>query len=105
MALNAGSTVPGKTNWSAYGKQGIYVDIDTSGAGFPGTPLYFASIAGDSNHWATVGASAIYNATATGFRVYIRWVDGGELDPEYANKRKWHIHWHGVSNHFIHEEG
>lgn len=103
MSIDAGTTIPGKTNWIAYGKNGIYVDIDTSGAGFHGTPLYFPSIGGTGNQWATSGSNAVYNSSPTGFRVYIRWLDGAPLTPEFANQREWHIQWHAVSGHMIHE--
>ena len=92
----AGRTKPGSTDWKQYRTgNGIYVDVDTTSGRFAGTPVYTTSIYGDSHHWATVGASSIYKASATMFRVYIRWVDGSPLTPETANNFKWHINWVG----------
>ena len=104
MSLNSGLTVPGNTNWQADGKKGIYVDVDTSGAGYAHAPLYFTSIGGKSNHWAVSGSNAVYNATSDGFRIYLRWVDGSDLTPEFANQREWHIKWHGATDYMIHED-
>jgi hypothetical protein len=73
MSLQSGSTVPGTTPRKQYGKSGIYVDVDTSGAGFRVTPPYFTSLGGNSNHWSTSGSNAVYNATPNGFRIYLRW--------------------------------
>ena len=93
----AGKTTPGKTNWQPYqSDKGIYVDIDTSSGRFSGIPVYTASIGGNSRHWATIGVTAIYNPSATKFRVYIRWADGSPLTPETANELQWHINWIGT---------
>ena len=95
--FGSGSTPPGSTNWQPYGNNtGIYLDIDTSGCGFNSTPRYFTSIGGRSNHWSTTGATSIYNATPTKFRVYVRRSNGATLTPAYANARKWHINWFAV---------
>ena len=95
--MGNGSTVPGATSWQPYGSNsGVYVDIDTSGCGFSSTPRYFTSIGGRSGHWATTGATSIYNPTPTKFRIYIRWANGGSLTPASANGRKWHINWFAV---------
>ena len=53
-----------------------YLDVDTSAGKFTSTPRYFTTLGGNSSHWATTGATSIYNATPTGFRVYVRWSDG-----------------------------
>ncbi len=59
------------------------------------------SIGGTSSHWATVGATSVYPIpsstvpTATGFRIYIRWVDNSPLTPAQANGFGWHINWIG----------
>ncbi len=92
MKLATGSTPAGSTNWVKYSANGIYVDVDTSSAGFSSTPQYITSLGGNSNHWTTTGASSIYNAAASGFRIYI-YKAGVDLTPEYANERNWHINW------------
>jgi hypothetical protein len=100
IKIGSGRTTPGSTAWQKYpppsGTTGIFVDVDTSAAGFSGTPLYYTSIGGNSSHWATTGATSIYQPTATGFRVYVRWADGASLTPAQANGYQWHINWLGM---------
>jgi hypothetical protein len=43
----SGRTTPGATNWQAERSTTIYVDVDTSAAGFTTTPVYVTSIGGD----------------------------------------------------------
>jgi hypothetical protein len=92
----SGSTVPGATNWMAYTSNSIYVDVNTSAAGFNETPLYFTSLGGRSSHFDALGVSAIYSATATGFRIYLKSQSGVALTPTYANSREWYIQWLAV---------
>lgn len=94
--IGAGSTPAGSTNWVIYSDSGIYVDVNTSSAGFTGTPLYITSLHGISSHWNTTGASSVYLPTSTGFRIYIRWADGSALIPATANSNGWHIQWVGI---------
>lgn len=99
MKIEAGSTTPGATNWKPYvGTFGIYLDVDTSAAGFTSTPIYITSLGGASYHWMTTGATSIYNATPTGFRVYLRptYSDGRKINPNFANEKLWHIQWIGM---------
>jgi hypothetical protein len=91
--IASGKTQPGATNWQVYNADGIYVDVDTTAAQFTKTPVYVTSIGGDSEHWKTTGASSVYSATEKGFRIYIRWANGGALTPAQANSSKWHINW------------
>jgi len=98
LKIASGRTTPGSTPWEQYngGTPGIYVDVNTSSGGFTGTPLYFTSIGGNSNHWATTGATSIYLPTATGFRVYVRYANSGAITPDQANSLQWHINWLGI---------
>lgn len=91
--MGAGRTTPGATNWQPYGTNGIYLDVDTSSAGFTTTPVYVTSIGGDGWHWLTTGATSIYQASPTSFRVYVRFSDGSSLTPAQANGLRWHINW------------
>jgi hypothetical protein len=98
--IGYGSTVPGATAWRAYNKNSLLVDIDTSAAGFTTTPLYFTSLGGRSRHWEAQGGSAIYQATATGFRIYIQPTNresSTPYTPEKANELQWHVQWFGVA--------
>ncbi len=93
--IASGRTQPGATNWQKSNDY-VYVDVDTSAAGFAKTPVYVTSIGGDSQHYGTTGASSVYSATATGFRIFIRWDKGFKdtaITPEEANGYKWHINW------------
>jgi hypothetical protein len=92
-----GSTPVGNTAWQQYpGGEGIFVDVDTSSAGFTTTPIYITSLGGNRGHWGTTGATSIYEPTPTGFRVYVRWSTGGPLTPTDANDVEWHINWIAV---------
>lgn len=112
MAINlngarvaSGSTVQYSTQWRAYTPQCICLDVDTTAGGFKGTPAYIASISGKEEPWIAVGVTAIYpippalTPSPTGFRIYVRRIDGLDLTPEEANKAKgWYIHWIGVES-------
>lgn len=93
----ASRTTPGKTNWKNYGSKGVYVDINTSAfkisKSSSGTPVYITSLGGSSHHWKTKGASSVYKATKTGFRIYVYYEDGETITPDLANSYKWHINW------------
>ena len=94
MKMATGSTPVGQTDWQQYKTNGIYVDIDTSSAGFTQTPHYLTSLGGRGSHWTTMGATSIYRPSPTGFRVYI-FKDGLNLTPGFANQKNWHINWAG----------
>ncbi|MEH2411172.1 VHL beta domain-containing protein [Nostoc sp.] len=106
----SGRTQRGATNWQQHKDDqvplSIYVEIDTSAAGFAETPIYVTSIAGDKHHYGTTGASSVYKSSPTGFRIQIRWERGyvestpkpkiEELTPEWANSRNWYINWMAI---------
>lgn len=94
--IGAGRTPAGSTAWQVYAATGIFVDVNTSAAGFAQTPIYLTSIGGDGSHWATIGATSIYSATQDGFRIYLRWADNSPLTPQTANGFKWYIQWIGL---------
>ena len=97
IKIASGSTTPGSTNWQPYaGNTGIYLDVDTSAGKFTTTPKYITSLGGNSSHWATTGATAIYTPSPTGFRVFVRWSNGSALTPAQANSFQWHINWLGI---------
>jgi hypothetical protein len=98
MQIVAGSTVPGATAWQVYDASGIYVDVDTSAAGFSRVPIYVTSLGGHAHHWETTGGSSVYQPTAGGFRVYVRFASGVPLTPAYANSNAWVVSWIGVVN-------
>lgn len=100
--IASGSTIPGATAWQQYNDGngnpiGVSLVVDTGDAGFSDTPRYITSIVGDHYHWETTGASSVYEATATSFKVYVRWWNGLPLDPATANGYNWHINWIAVA--------
>ncbi len=90
VRLVVGSTNPHKTPWMQYNHGGIYIDIDTSSAGFASTPSYFTSLSGHTNNWMAQGVTSIYLPTATGFRVHVGY---RELTAEQANSWGWSVSW------------
>jgi|KBSSwiStaDraftv2_1062776.scaffolds.fasta_scaffold359210_1 hypothetical protein len=97
--VGTGNTTSGSTAWQVYNPAALYVDVDTSAAKFSSTPVYVASIGGNGAQWQVAGVNAIYFPTATGFRVYIRWLeDGSPLTPATANGFGWFINWIGVGS-------
>ena len=108
MRIGSGATVAGSTAWQPYDPsstipgRGIYVDVDTSAAGFTKTPNYVISLCGRTNHWELTGTSAIYSPTNIKFRVYVRLsynkpgLETPPLTPAQANAYGWHISWIGV---------
>lgn len=92
-----GRTSVESTDWMNYGSKGVYVDVDTTSAGFINTPLYFTSIGGNSSHWTVTGGSAIYQPTNKSFRIYVRRPDAvSEITVEAMRINKWHINWVGI---------
>merc|ERR1719213_1295760 len=89
-AVCSGKTEAGSTNWQKYNDM-IYVNVDTSACDFTSTPAYISSMHGNHHHWTSTGSSEVYQATATGFRIYIH--QEGGITPETANSFKWHIVW------------
>ena len=58
-------------DWRDYGDANMYVDVNISAYKFAQTPTIVTSIHGVSSHWTTMGASSVYSASPTTFRVYI----------------------------------
>ncbi len=48
--------------------------LNTSQCNFPDTPLYFASMAGLSNHFCLTGYDAIYLPTPESFQIYTQYI-------------------------------
>ncbi|SEG94269.1 hypothetical protein SAMN04489712_1454 [Thermomonospora echinospora] len=99
----AGRTTPGQ-NWQNYTDgPGIYLDVNTSSAGFNpalGTPVYTISLGGNQRMWYLAGSSSVYEPTVTGFRVYLRKLEleDGELTVNDAQQWGLHINWIGAQN-------
>ncbi|MCB9741707.1 MAG: hypothetical protein H6741_02265 [Alphaproteobacteria bacterium] len=91
-ALHVGQSAPGQ-GWQVYLPNALKLRVDTRAAGLQGAPVYISAISGSSSHWETVGASAVYEADATGFTVYVAFIDGRPLTPADAQRWGWCIHW------------
>lgn len=92
--LCCGHTNVDGLGWADYG-DGISIDIDTSACNFATTPMYFTSLAGNTHHWQTTGATSIYVPSANGFEVYLDSTIE-TLDPAKADSWDWYIQWCGV---------
>lgn len=93
--VGAGRT-PAGANWLVYSSNGIYINVDTSSAGFTKPPIYITSLGGSSLHWATTGATSIYVPSPAGFTVYVKWSDSSALTPAQAQSLGWFIQWIGI---------
>jgi hypothetical protein len=85
-------------NWAVYSSNGIMIDVDTSDAHFAKPPVYVTSLYGAAGHWGTTGGSSVYQPTATGFRVYVKWSDSSPLTPAQAVTYGWRVAWHGIED-------
>jgi hypothetical protein len=88
LRIAVGRTQP--SQWVQYNNDGIYVDVDTSDAGFTQTPYYFTSLIGNTNHWLARGSSSIYLPSPNQFTVYINY---GNITAGNANAMGWYINW------------
>lgn len=93
--IRFGSTPEGNTDWKLYNNAagGVYVEIDTSAAGFKETPIYLVNLAGQTSHWTTKGGSSVYSPSPTNFRVYIQQEN---ITAVQANEWGWVVNWVGI---------
>ncbi|GAA3283915.1 hypothetical protein [Streptomyces lavendulae] len=93
--LASGRTLPGE-GWRQGQDTGIiFIDVDTSAAGFTEVPAYDVSVSGLSLV-ANLGCPGIYGASATGFTVGIRWVfptNTTPLRPADAARNGFSVNW------------
>ena len=98
MKIATGSTPQGDTNWqNKAGEHTVWVDVDTSAAGFATKPQYITSLGGNQRQFQTTGGCCVYHASATGFRVYVYFEDD-VVSPQQANEWGWHINWIAMTN-------
>jgi hypothetical protein len=95
LRVAVGRMDPATTSWVQYSDGGIYVDVDTSSAGFSSTPYYFTSLGGHTNNWLAQGVTSIYRPTARGFRIHIGHRD---LTAAQAQEWGWYINWIAVGD-------
>jgi hypothetical protein len=91
-----GTTTKGAWDvWSAYGSTGLFIDVDTTSCKLTeAVPRYVSSIVGDSAHWQLTGVNSIYEASSTGFRIYM-WhpVLRGKFMKYFAARYNWRLSW------------
>ena len=90
----AGSTGRTTTNWINFSAHGVYADVDISECGFVKIPTITTALEGlhPGFHWTSTGPAAIYAATTTTFRVYIRNTHWNPQNGK-ANSTGWNIEW------------
>lgn len=108
--LCCGNTKTDGTGWVDYNPAGTvvgaYIDVNTSGCAFANPPNYSVTIGGNAGQWALTGTNAIYGATSTGFRVYIRYSDpAATANAAQAAANKWYLQWCGVVDSSINAAG
>jgi len=103
--LSTGRTAAG-SGWQTYtgpDQPGLWIQVDTSSAGFTSTPNYVTSVGGNSFHWLLTGTSAVYPPDATlggdlrrGFRIFVRYASGAAITPNDAWQNQWYVQWLGA---------
>jgi hypothetical protein len=87
-------------NWQNYADpDAVFTNVDTRVAGaavFTTAPMYFTSILCTSGCWRSNGAQAIYNASPTGFTVYVQDYNPEIMDRILAQSWNWRIRWCGI---------
>eukprot|EP00937_MAST-01D_sp_MAST-1D-sp2_P004724 g4724.t1 len=79
--------------WRQHSANAIEAIIDTSSAGFaPHTPRYFTTFAVEDSHWRAEGSHHVYDATPTGFRLFLM-SHSEKLHASKATKNGWGINW------------
>ncbi|HEY8644223.1 MAG TPA: hypothetical protein VIO84_15855 [Candidatus Dormibacteraeota bacterium] len=89
----SGATVDGSTAWRVYNSYIVVVHVDTTAAGFQNTPNYTVSLGGESMCVLTTGGSVVYNASPSGFNIYVVFIDQRSFTPADANSWGWHLTW------------
>jgi hypothetical protein len=97
-SLCSGNTPSDGTGWVQFGANGLYIDVDISGCSFAAVPRILTSLEGTSTHWELTGVTSIYNATTTGFTVYVRFANGAAVSTADADNWDWHINWMAIGN-------
>ena len=90
------------SGWQNYiDPDAVYIDVDTRVGGtaaFSTTPMYFTNIACIAGCWRSMGVNAVYDATPTGFRVYVQDFNPEVMDRNLATAWGYQIKWCGFGN-------
>jgi hypothetical protein len=86
-------------DWTAYetnkdtSDKALFISVDTTASKLQGTPAYVTSITGSSHHWMVTGGGSVYDATSTGFKVYL----DKAASPADAKKYNWRVNYLAVT--------
>ncbi len=98
--IASGTTKPTdwQTNYDApgIGNGGIFMDVNTSKAGFSKIPVYVTTLHGNNTNWASPGCISISAASNKGFRVQVRWADNIMIPLDVMKSSDWCIQWIGI---------
>ena len=78
---------------------GILTQVNTAHCNFRNMPIYLTSLGGMNSIWYVAGATSIYNATRTGFRVYLGTRSNNPTSEELLDTAKqlgWTLNWAGL---------
>lgn len=93
--------VCGNTNpsaWQTYiDGRTVYVDVDTTVAGFSSNPFILSTLGGSGWHWKTYGATSIYDLTPTSFRVYVYNINS-TMNAADALSWGWSLNWCAIGS-------
>jgi len=81
------------------GETGLEFYVDTSHCRFTSTPVYLTSLTGNGAHWHVVGISSLYEMTATGFKIYLGYMNSTiskQTMLEMSIDNKWTFEWIGI---------
>lgn len=92
------------TDWQDYAGGGIFVEVDTSNYQFKSTPHFLVSLHGEKHQWRTVGSNCVYNDSADGFSLYLKWAANPDsvfqrdnpLSATLARECGWIIKWTAI---------
>jgi hypothetical protein len=78
------------TDWTLYAyAAAITVYVDLSQYKLTKAPYVYTSLNGNGMHYATIGATSIYELSPSGFRVYVGWWNGSPITINDAQKYGW----------------
>ncbi|MEU4955505.1 hypothetical protein [Streptomyces lavendulae] len=89
--VSAGITPAGQGWYQGGDDRIIFININLSTSEFDGLPAVTAAVSGTLV--ANLGNPGIYNLTATGFSVGIRWSNNTPLSPQDASTNGFRVHW------------
>jgi hypothetical protein len=105
MPRSCGATTPkshklARTDWKAYGTDGLSVDIDTSHCKFTSMPQYLATLTGKAKQWTLTGTSSIASKNNTHLKIVVVHPSlKGLALFEAAKKYQWRVSWIGNTGH------